>query len=466
MGGKHFQYDVVVIGGGAAGLAAAETANRLGVDVCLIEAKQLGGECPTEACIPTKALLKSAKIFYHAKHHLSEFGVYAQNVTFRFSEIQARRNDVVQRLTGKGRRLHLLMDKLGIDVKQGYAQFLNPQTVKVGKDTITAKSFVLATGSSSFIPPIAGIEDVGFLTYLDIPKLSALPKSMVIIGGGPVGCEYATFFAMLGTKVTIFERNTRLLEREDETMSTEAMHALQRIGVEIFTETTALGIKNERRQKVLSFQKEGKRRSTIHAEYLLIASGKFANISGLNPLSAGLTLDAKKRLRMNEFLQTNQRHIFAAGDSALSMQFTHVAQKSGAIAGENAARYALKKRKMLYWNQEVVPRVTFVEPELASVGLTEQEARQSKKHVLVSTVPLSALGRSFTEGVTNGAFKLIVEEKSGKILGAHMIGERAGEVIHEIALAMQLEASIYDIAETMHAFPTFSEIIPLAISQL
>ncbi len=466
MGGKHFQFDVAVIGGGAAGLSAAESANRLGVDVVLIETAKLGGECPNDACVPTKTLLKSARTFYHAKHQLAEYGVYASNVTFRFSEIIARRHEVVAKLTGKGRRLHTLMDKLGIDVIQEYAKFLDPHTIQIGKDTLTAKAFVLATGSSSFIPPIAGLEECGFITYLEASTLPTLPKSLVIIGGGPVGCEYATFFAMLGVQVTILERNARILEREDESISNEAEKVLQSYGVKIYTNATTLSVKKERRQKAIAFQVEGKRRSVILAEQILVASGKFPNIAGLNPLSAGLALDAKRRLKINESLQTNVKHLFAAGDIALRMQFTHVAQKSGAIAGENAARLALKKRKMLIFDQTVIPRVTFIEPEIASVGITENEAKSQKLACVTGEFPIQGLGRALTDGNRMGFLKLVVNEKTRHILGAHMIGQNAGEVIHEIALAMHVEATVDDLAATMHAFPTYSELIPAAASQI
>ena len=455
-------FDVVVIGGGSAGFSAAEAAAARGKKVCIIERERLGGECPNWACVPTKALLRSAKL-YHQTKRLSSFGVKVTGASFRFSDIMRRKDAVVEAISGKGKKLERIAAERGITILKGAASFQDAHTLKVGQKRIKGESIVLATGTVGFIPPIDGIEKAGYLTFRDAVSLKRQPTSMVIVGGGPVGCEFATFFTMLGTKVTLIQLSSQVLHREDPDVAAIAQKQLAGLGVTVLTRTKTLSVRKEGRKRRVAFQRGQGKRQTVLVDHVLVAAGKRANLDGLHVEKAGVQLGNKGRLQTNAYQQTNVKHIFAAGDVDGGMQFTHTAHTEGAIVGYNATLKTvrgMKKRDM-----RVVPRVTFVHPEVASVGMTLFEARAAKKKVEAASYPVGALGRSVTEGERTGLLKVIVEKKTEKILGGHMIGACAGEVIHEIALSMKLGAKAKDVAGMIHAFPTHSEVIAAALAR-
>jgi len=452
--------DVLVIGGGSAGFAAASAARQAGASVVLIERELLGGECPNWACVPTKAMLRSAKAYYHAKHDLERLGVYADGVTFNFSEIMNWRKDVVEAITGKGKKLERIAKDIDIDVVHGVAEFTGKQSVKVGGSTIEAKKIILATGANDFIPPIAGVQEVPYLTFRGVTELKKQPQSVAIIGAGPVGCEFATFFGMLGTKVHLLQLTPVVLEREDEEIGAITGAELIKIGVSVHTNTKTLSMEVQGGRRSVTFQEDDEKRQRVLVDHIIIAAGKRTRVAGLNLKKAEVKLDDKGRLVLDAYLRTSNPAIFAAGDVAGGMMFTHTAHAEGAVAGWNATRKGVKEMKTL--EERVVPRVTFTDPEVASVGITAKEASTEGRKIQVARVAIGALGRAVTDGKRTGLLKIVFDASSREVLGGHMAGECAGEVIHELALAIHLKATIDDLDSLMHAFPTYSEAIAAA----
>lgn len=456
-------YDVIVIGGGSAGFSAAEVAARSGARVCLIEKDILGGECPNWACVPTKALLRCAKLYHEVKNDARNFGIHAPTVSFRFKDIMARKDAVVDTISGKRMKMEKIATELGITVVKGVAKFTDAHSVRVGKKKLSGKKIILATGTTSFVPPVDGLKTAGYLTFRDAVSLKTQPKTMVIIGGGPVGCEFATFFAMLGTKVIILQLADYVLQREDPEIAAIAGAQLQSLGVDVQVKTKTLSVKKEGKKRRVTYQVGTKKRQSVLVDQVLLAAGKRAAIDGLALEKAGVKLDEKGRLSTDEYQRTNRKHIFAAGDVDGGMQFTHTAHAEGVIAAHNAL--AKSVRSMKKRDVRVVPRATFVHPEVASVGMTAKEAQDAKKKIEIASFPVGALGRSVTDNHRIGLLKLVIEKKTLKILGGHMIGERAGEVIHEIALAMHVGATAQDVARLIHAFPTYSESVAAALGR-
>ncbi len=460
------KFDVIVIGSGAAGFAAAQMIRAEGKSVCVIEGGAIGGECPNNACIPTKALLHSAKSYYKAKNHLADIGVYAPKVSFRFSKIMNNKTNVVDLVTGEGKRIEKLARKLGIKIIKGYASFVGVRTIEVKKKRISGKVIILATGATDFIPPIAGLEEVDYWTYKDAVSAKKLPKSIAIVGAGPVGCEFATFFNMLGSTVTMLQMAPRILHREDKAISIQAEKSFMDRGATILTNTKTLSVYYKNGKIAVTYQQGKETRKEIVVEKVLIAAGKRANIQNINLQKTAVKTDEKGRLILTESLQTTAPHIFAAGDVTGKMMFTHTAHHEAQIVAHNVLEFLKKKNNFIQRDLSIVPRATFVEPEIASVGITEMQAKEQKMDYRVGTFQIASLGRSVTDDNHAGLVKIIIDLASRKILGGHIIGPRAGELIHEIALAMHASLTVDALAEMLHAFPTYSEAVLGAASSI
>jgi pyruvate/2-oxoglutarate dehydrogenase complex dihydrolipoamide dehydrogenase (E3) component len=458
--GEAPTYDVVVIGGGSAGISAAEGAVDAGASsVCIVEEELLGGECPYEACVPTKTLLASSKLYYKTAHEAGHFGVDVKGVSFDWSRIMKRKNAVVNIITGNDRLLKYLQGR-GISVIKGRARFEDDHTVRAGAHLLKSKAFVIATGSKSIIPPIHGIEDTPYLTYEGVSTLKKLPRSIAIIGAGPVGAEFATFFGELGIKTALIDRSEHILPREEAELSALGEERLSRIGVHILTKSIVLGVKKERSGVMVTYQTGKAPRKSMLVEMILIASGKRADVKELNLEAAGVK-EENGRINLDQFLRTNVKHVFVAGDASSHQAFTHTAHHEGVTAGWNAA-HAGKTKGMQKVDLEVVPRVTFLNPEIASVGLTASEAVKAGHTIKIYKAALSVLARSAIDGRREGMIKIITDKKTDKVLGAHMLGERSGEVIHELALLMKSGLPLHASRSMLHAYPTYSEIISAA----
>lgn len=463
---KKQSFDVIVIGSGSAGFSAVEAASAQGVSVCLIEKARLGGECPNYACIPSKALLKSAHA-YRSLSQLREVGVDISKKNIEWEDVQEYRKRVVERITGggtKGDRYLTILKKLGVKHVLGEATFIDDNTIQVNEKTFTAKSIVIAAGTEDFIPPISGIDKIPYLNWKQALQLKKLPKSIAIIGGGPVGCEMATIFASFGVRVTLLQASPYVLNREDSDVSERAFQALKQLGVDVVVSANIEEFVNGR-VGVIGLRVQSDEGENMYAvEQVILATGKRFNASNLGVDTLRMTLDERGYIKTNRQQKTSIKHIFAAGDVNGGLQFTHTAHHEGWVAGYNAAQGAKGKNSFKKTDERVVPRVTFIDPEVASVGLTEAQVMEEHGAVFVGSYDIGTLGRSVTEDERLGFIKIVAHPKTKQILGGHAICPHAGEMIHEIALAMYLNAQMEDLASMIHAFPTYSEGIKAAAS--
>lgn len=444
-------FDLIVIGSGAGGGVAAHRAAALGKRVAVIERAKIGGECPNYGCVPTKALLQAAEI-YEEMQNAENYGLKARDVAIDYRKVNKWKELVVSRTgTAKGEST---FERDGIKVLYGDAKFLTPHEIQVGKKTYSGHTFLIATGSHVFIPPILGLEQCGYITFKDAINFDNLPESMFILGGGPIGCEFAQLFSSFGVKVTIADTTPRLLMREDIDVSNLVMALFEQRGIRVFTNTTVTGVHTRDGKKYMDVT-TGDDTHTYSAHELLIATGKRPSIESLELERAGVAF-GKHGLKVNRYLQTTVPHIYAAGDVVGPYLFTHTAEYQSAIVAQNA--FSRTKRAVDY---RVVPRCTFVFPEAACVGLTEQEALEQKIKIKKGMVPVAILGRANTSNQLDGFVKVITDHK-GKIIGGAALCARAGEVIHEIALAMHLNATAEQVASMIHAYPTFSEAVKFA----
>ncbi|MBI4426352.1 MAG: dihydrolipoyl dehydrogenase [Candidatus Kerfeldbacteria bacterium] len=452
-------FDLIVIGGGSAGFVAALKARSLGLTVALVEKHKLGGECPNFACLPSKALLRAAEILSLAER-AEEFGLAIGGASASLPAMMAVKDTIVQKLTGSP-RLERMLERNDITLLQGEASFTDPHTIRVGKNSYRAKQFVLANGSDPFIPPIPGLQEAGYINSIDASMLKEQPKRIAVIGAGAVGCEYAQLFIRLHSDVWLIQKGERILDREDRETSSAINESFKKQGVNILTNAEILGVEKARAGKVLTVQ-QGTEQQTITVDEILVAPGRKPDISGLNLEKAGVNLDERGKLALNDYLQTSQPHIWAAGDVAGRMLFTHVAAYEGDIVGWNLTHPDQLKKP----DYRVVPRATFTSPEIGSVGLTEHDAREQGFDVVAFSYPLRVMGRGMTVHETEGFIKLVVDQKTDHILGAHMVGSQAGEVIHEIALAMHARVPITVVATMIHAFPTMAEAVSFVSERL
>lgn len=461
---KSATYDVIVIGAGSAGFSACEAARALGASVCLVEKGKLGGECPNWACVPSKALLRCAKSAREARK-AERFGVKTGAATLSFPDAAAYRDKVVSTITGggaRGARYDRIAEKLGIDVVEGDASFTDSHALEVGDRRLIGTAFVIATGTEEFVPSVPGLSDIAYFTSRTVHALKRAPKSIAIVGGGPVGCEYATFFSAAGVRVVLIQGAPRLLNREDPEASEAARAALEAQGVELALGAKLTDVINGRGGVYGLKTESGEGNATHAVEAVLVCAGKRAATSSLELGNAGVRLDERGFVRADRRGQTGVRHLFACGDVTGGYLFTHVANHEGAVAGHNAALVSLGKRAG--WretDERVVPRVTFVDPEIASVGMTAEEAKAKLKlkKVQVGRFPTKALGRAVTDDASDGFVKLVAHPKTGKLLGGTIVCDRAGEMIHEVALAIHLGATAEKLGSMIHAYPTYSEAV-------
>ncbi|MBI4054459.1 MAG: NAD(P)/FAD-dependent oxidoreductase [Candidatus Doudnabacteria bacterium] len=343
----------------------------------------------------------------------------------------------------------------------GEAKFVDEHTIDVGGTKYQAKQFVIATGSDPFIPPIEGLKETGFIDSIAASMLKVQPKRIAIIGGGAVGSEYTQLFTRLHTQVYLIQRGERILDREDEETSKVVAESFVSQGVAIFTETEVIKAEKTSGGKKLSLKNKAGEQQIIIDE-ILVAPGRRPDLSKLNLAAAGVNLDERGKLVLDEYLRTSQPHIWAAGDAAGRYLFTHVAAYEGDVVGWNLTHPSELKKP----DYRVVPRATFTHPEIGSVGLTEKEAKDKGFEVIASTYPLKVMGRGLTTRETEGFIKLVVDKKTNLILGGHMVGDDAGEVIHEIALAMFANISVQKLGEMIHAFPTMAEAVSFVTERL
>lgn len=451
MQSKNYDYDLIVIGSGAGGGVGAHYARALGKKVAIFEDDAIGGECPTYACVPTKALLHSALRFEQVKTAKTQ-GIDVSSVRVNYAEVKKWKDLVVSR-TGASHGT-AAFTKDGIDVIRKRARFVSSHSVEAGGKIYTAAKFIIATGSKVFIPPITDLSKVGYITFREAIDLKKPPKSLLIFGGGAVGCEFAELFSSFGTKVTIVNRSD-ILGKEDKEARELIKALFENRGITILTDTTALKVEKKKGMKVVHFQK-GEKQFFGEYEEILISTGKVPLLD-FYPEKAGINTE-KGKLVMNSYLQTNVPHIYAAGDVVGPYLFTHTGYYQSYIAANNA--FSTKKIKADY---SVVPRCVFTSPEIASVGISEDEAVEKGIKIKKGIMAVGILGRANTSNRFDGFVKVITDSK-GVIIGGSIVAPRAGEMIHEIALAIKLKVKAEVLADMIHAYPTYSEGIKIACS--
>ena len=440
--------DLVVIGGGAGGLVVASVAAQLGLDVVLINKEEaMGGDCLHYGCVPSKALLKSASVA-HVVREASRWGIHSEPPEIDIQAVnQAIKNaiDTIQVHDSRER-----FEALGCEVITGEARFCGQSQVEVGAAKISAKHFVVATGSSAWIPPIKGLHEVGYLSNEDMFSLPTLPNSMIILGGGPVGVEMAQAYSRLGTEVTIVELAARLLPRMDQKLSDILADVLVSEGVTLELDNEVIAVsESDDAEHVVKKQVTLKDGRLLSAEALLVAIGRRPVVDSLNLAQAGIDFTAHG-IKVNRKMQTSNRKVFACGDVTGEMPLTHVAELQAGIV---IANMIFKLPKKI--NYDVIPAVVYSEPEVAQVGISVEQCDALAKGE-VYQFEVAQLDRAVTDNNKAGIAKILTD--NGRIVGAHIIAPHAGELIHELALAIQNRMKVSKLTSLVHAYPSYSQL--------
>jgi pyruvate/2-oxoglutarate dehydrogenase complex dihydrolipoamide dehydrogenase (E3) component len=460
---KRFDFDVAVIGGGSGGYAAARTAAGAGLKTVVIEGgEELGGLCILRGCMPTKALLYAAEV-KHLAEHAGTWGVRAGKTTFDFKKVMARKDAQIKDFADfRVQQLNAGKFKF----IRANARFVDAHTVKlgradlpVGRDArqrvptkITAKYFIIATGSRVAPPPLPQLNDVGFITSDDALALKRLPKSLIVLGGGAIACEFAQFFARFGVKVTLIQRSEHVLKEFDADAGMEIEKVFRRENIRIFTGTTLLDAKRSEKSKTILFE-QNRKKISVSAEEILFALGRVPNTASLGLENAGVKTE-QGRIVADEFMRTSAPHIYAAGDCTGPHEIVHIAIQQGETAIQNIVK-PKSPRRMDY---RLLISVVFTEPQVAFVGLTEKEAGARKIPFLAASYPFNDHGKSLIMEAKDGFVKLLADPKSGEILGGSCVGPLGGELIHEIVAAMAKRMTVHELAAMPHYHPTLAEI--------
>ncbi|MBI2311737.1 MAG: FAD-dependent oxidoreductase [Betaproteobacteria bacterium] len=455
---SRFDRNLVVIGAGSAGLVSSYIAAAVKAKVTLIEKHRMGGDCLNTGCVPSKALLRSAKFLSHLKRS-QDFGIRQARADFDFADVmdrvqrvirQVEPHDSVERYTG-----------LGVECIRGEAKITSPWTVQVNGRTLTTRAIVIAAGARPFVPPIPGIEDTGYTTSDTVWELRKLPPRLVVLGGGPIGCELTQAFARFGAQVTQVEMLPRLLIREDPEVSDLVAARFREEGIDVRLGHTAKQFRVANGVKTLVCEHQG-RNVEIEFDELLVAVGRVANTTGYGLEELGIPVSRARTIESNEFLQTIYPNIFVCGDVAGPFQFTHTAAHQAWYAAVNALFGNFRKFKADY---SVIPWATFTEPEVARVGLNETDAKDRGVPCEVTTYGIDDLDRAIADGEAHGFVKVLTVPGKDRILGVTIVGEHAGDLIAEYVLAMKQGVGLNRILGTIHIYPTLAEANKYAAGQ-
>ena len=468
------EFDLLVVGGGPGGYVAAIRAAQRGLSVGLVEKERSGGVCLNWGCIPTKAMLRSAEV-YETVLHAADFGVHAENVTLDYDAVSRRKDGIVKELTSG---VAALLKANGVTVIDGHARFTGPTTVDVyavgesplgengpryaadpaGEqpvEQLAGRDVIIATGSVPVQLPLPGADLPGVITSDGAFGLTEVPQRIAVVGGSAVGAEWASLFATLGSEVTIVEMMPNLVPAEDAEIGKTLGRSLSKSGVKVLTESTVSKIERTGRGKsaALKVTVDGAKAQEVDVDVVLIGVGRKPNTAALDLDRTGVATDQRGFVQVDDQLRTNVEHVYAIGDVTGKALLAHVASHQGITAAEVIA--GSEHARIDY---TAVPAATFTHPEIASVGLTEAKAVEAGHAVVTAKFPFAALGRSKTYGDTEGFVKIVAGEKYGEVLGVHIIGPSASDLITEGALAITLEATLDELAETIHAHPTLGEI--------
>jgi len=448
------RYSLVVIGAGTAGLVAAHAAAALGAKVALIERHLLGGDCLNVGCVPSKAIIRTSRL-YAEMRHATQYGAQIPGdirvdfpaVMQRMRSIRARisRADSVRRLTAAG-----------VDVFFGAARFAGTEALTVDGTTLRFKKAMIATGSHPDTPSIPGLVEAGYLTNENVFNLTELPRRLLVIGGGPLGCELAQAFSRFGSKTIIAQSWPLFLPREERDAAQILSDAFARDGIEVRLNTRTVNVRVEGGQKLVDLVSDD-HKSTVAVDAILTGTGRVPNVEGLNLEAAGVHYDADDGIRVNDFLQTSNRRIYAAGDVCLEHKFTHTADASARIVVRNALFLGRQRLSAL-----TIPWCTYTDPEIAHVGLYVRQAHNKDISVKTFTIPMHDVDRAIADGEEAGFVKIHVKEGTDRILGATIVARHAGEMINEVTLAMVAGIGLRTLARVIHAYPTQGEAIKKA----
>lgn len=455
---KNYDRNLVVIGAGAAGLVSAYIGAAVKAKVTLVEAHKMGGDCLNYGCIPSKTLIRSAKLL-HQLANGERYGLENMQGKFSFRQVMERVHEVIE--TVEPHDSVARYTKLGVEVLQGYATIVDPWTVEVrmADDEVrrlTTRSIIIAAGAAPIVPMLPGIEESGYLTsdtmWEALRRWDSVPGRMVILGGGPIGCELSQAFARLGAQVTQVDRGERLLKREDAEVSAAVLQALTQDGVRVLTSCRALRVENEDGNRFLVVSRDGAE-ERLAFDVLLCAVGRSARLSGYGLENLGIPTE--NTVVTNEYLATIFPNIYAAGDVAGPYQFTHVAGHQAWYAAVNSLFGEWKKFRVDY---SVIPWTTFVDPEVARVGLNEQEAKEKNIEYELTRFGIDDLDRAIADGAAYGFVKVLTEPGKDRILGVTIVGEHGGELLAEFVLAMKHGLGLNKILGTIHTYPTLAEV--------
>lgn len=466
---SRYDFDLGILGAGSAGLSIASGAAQLGAKTLLIEKEKLGGDCLYFGCVPSKTLIRTAQV-HHLLKQAETFGLPKVEIpSVDFRQVVRRIQSVIETIQEQDSEERFC--SLGVKVVFGQAEFLDPYTVNLNGDRISAKNWVIATGSSPAIPPLPGLAETTFLTNRDLFSLPKLPQSMIILGAGPVAIEMAQAFSRLGTRVFVVHRGPRILAREDKDMADQVMGVLEKEGVSFFLNTSIIRTEDSGQERLVHLKIdpdqaqrmfsrrwpeeavliEKDRTLTLRTESLLVALGREANLKGLNLENIGLTFEAKG-LKLDRRLRTDHHHIYGAGDVTGDYLFTHAASYEAGIVISNALFHLPRKADYTY-----LPWCTYTDPELAGIGLNEQQARKAEIKYSLWIEEFNKNDRSLAQGEKVGKIKMLLDDKE-KPLGIQILGAGAGELINEWVAAINGKVKLSTLAQAVHPYPTLGEI--------
>ncbi|MFB9866636.1 FAD-dependent oxidoreductase [Vreelandella sulfidaeris] len=447
---SRFDVDIAVIGGGSAGLVTSYIASAVKAKVALVEKHKMGGDCLNTGCVPSKALIRAARAA-HEIRTAPRFGVTSSEPEIDFAKVMGHVHQAIRDIEP-----HDSVERyndLGVEVYQDHATLLSPWEIQIGDQTLSARHIVLATGSRPRVPSLPGIERAPLLTSENLWSLTELPKRLVVLGGGAIGCELSQSFARLGSQVTLVEGGSQLLGREDPEVGEQVESTLTSEGVTVMTDANALEVLNDEAGYQLVVEHNGERH-LLAFDYLLVSVGRQANIEGLGLEALGITTTPTGTIELNERLQTRLPNIWACGDVAGPFQLTHAGSHQAWYAAVNALFGELKSFKVDY---RYMPAVTYVQPEVARVGLNETEAKAKKVAYEVTRYAMSESDRAIAEGAPQGFIKVLTVPGKDKILGATIVAENAGEWLGEFTIAMKHGLGLNKLLGTIHPYPTLSE---------
>jgi len=456
------QYDLVILGSGSTAFAAAIKAAELGKTAVMTESRTVGGTCVNRGCLPSKNLIEAARIYHEAEHPRFP-GLGGKKLDLDFKALIAGKDEVIKSYRGR-KYESILSDSDKITIVEGHAALVDPHTVQLDGQSLVGAQILVATGSRPAVPSIAGLDQVPYLTSDLLTsdeemELTEQPRSLVIIGGGYIALELAQMFQRLGTKVTLLQRSERILSDYEPEVSIAVHAALTEEGMDIRTGTKIRGVRSEDGGVTVLVETDG-REGSVHAERLLVATGRVPNTDDIGVDKAGLALDERGYVKVDEELRTNVAHVWAAGDVIGTQTESQMATPVGAHDGNIAAGNALggERRKV---DHRVLPRTIFTDPQVAVVGLTDEEANARGFVCSCNTIPIHLVPRAGAVRDERGIIKMVLEAESGKVLGVSMVGRDAGEVIHEVAMGMRFGATVHDFIDMVHVYPTMAEAVKI-----